>query len=540
MPKRTFLRSRSSGTSRPNGGEKLGNPHIPNSEKNDQTKLPPFFSLPMDILAIILKYLSFRDRITLSLTTKGLSHIRPKYKLPSQVANRDTSSISPQLPEDWAEAQCASRIVRRFLLPPAACESVPPEGYKCPYCSHRLCSPSDCNSALLLDSATGVFFRPSLYPVDTAKFKYSIPQKIRKEGEIDNEDQSFEHGDFYSTIWCEHHRCPRELLSNYKKYFGEENDNGALRFLGEHTDPYRWCAVRLCRPAGPMLRARFMVGERQQYPLAILAAAAGLKATKREERPRLNMPYGLGRTGYKSKMAKHEWPEPMFERTFYESFCNHCLLPITTRYPSGANWARTSTTWEGAVCQCVSPPRYRFRGCHRCGMVSVKFNMVEAFDVYHDKPKQNEKVGWPSETSVESSIRRRSFYLYLATECDLVSMSSGPDPQRLQPVDVVDMERSLSIVRGLDVRLPVRPRIGVQDLPYNVIRQILEHCNALENSGYRLIVLQTSYMFVKAWFKTEARNRTREYLDESTWGDATKCWPQVRKLRDTDCIWGHD
>ncbi|EPS37239.1 hypothetical protein H072_9098 [Dactylellina haptotyla CBS 200.50] len=413
---------------------------------------PPLFSLPLDILNIILRYLSFQDRISLSLTTRGFSHIRPRVCGPGESNDRIPDYLRKR--EPLFEAQCASKIVRRMLIKTPSGPSIyasDPGPYICPYCRHKLCSPRYCNTTLFLDSTTGIFFPPALYPVESATFKYSTPQQIfRTEEEIDK-DVPDRQGTSYSTIWCEHHRCPRDLISNEGKYFEEKNDIGAVKFLNEHADRKRWLAVRLNRPLGEELRTRFLIGERRQYPLYLLAAAAGMRASAKKDRPR----WGID---YKTEMEKKAWWEPVYERTFYESLCRHCFLPI--KYPRNWTWKSRYEPWSEVTCTCKTRPKFA-GGCHRCGIVSVKFTMVEVFDVFRDRA--------PGEHSDIYNIHRRSFFLYLATEYKLVTMKTGPEKLRMLPADATGMENSLRIVRGIDVRLMRQPRVGFQDLPYRVV-----------------------------------------------------------------------
>ncbi|KAF3904436.1 hypothetical protein ABW21_db0208639 [Orbilia brochopaga] len=246
-------------------------------ELDHHDKRAPIFNLSIDILAMIIEYLSFHDIVALSLTTKGFRHLNRH--LPS--------STSTPPPSPGNEALCSARIHQRFLPPR-------PHNYsqKCPYCLHPLCPPT-CASALFLDTATGIFFPASLYPLYKAHFRYrtgppkqepalTVSAPTKRGSFIGTQRDSFilPHGSnkrysatftpkplecMYSTIWCEHHRCPRDMLTQ-KKSYDINGNNGVEKFLQEYHNERQWKQTRRDRGPRYQLWARWLVGYKAEQP----------------------------------------------------------------------------------------------------------------------------------------------------------------------------------------------------------------------------------------------------------------------------------
>ncbi|KAK6542123.1 hypothetical protein TWF694_007890 [Orbilia ellipsospora] len=219
--------------------------HDSNISRQDDNNIhqdAQFLHLPADILNLILEYLSYRDLIALSLSTKTLRYLSP------------TENRSQDLHKE--EAACCNRIHQRFLSPPPPKSRVftlPSPPLQCPYCTHPLCPPS-CPTALFLDSRTGAFYPSQLYPIHLAILKSSKtpPKSLLKNGGIPP-------GRFgYSTIWCQHHRCPRDLFTN------RNTSSGAKRFLDDYsrTSTSKWALVHHSKSLGYWLHPRWRVGHK--------------------------------------------------------------------------------------------------------------------------------------------------------------------------------------------------------------------------------------------------------------------------------------
>ncbi|KAK6513711.1 hypothetical protein TWF506_008150 [Arthrobotrys conoides] len=505
-------------------GGSTGSLHVSQDDAYD----PPIFNLSFDVFEIILRYLSFRDRIALSLTTKGLRHLDPQ----QNYANSPTSITSSRNLLGAAERACASRIARSLLplrLGSKFREKISNAGgmrlardgvFRCPYCFHELCS-STCATALFLDHATGIFYPRSLFPIETAEFYYSVSRyELCLRGVMgDNPEPQ---GTFYSTIWCEHHRCPRDILINQKKNYNKKYGSGLSRFRFEYEDMKRWQALRVSRqPLATSARTRWLVGYRKQYPLYLIAAAAGLKATNWKER----LTWGTNRP---AELEKHCWMEPVYEKFFYETICRHCLLPLA--YPVATGWRKRYgrySKWFGETCRCEAR---KPGGCRRCGVVSVKFTMVEVFDTFLQEC-----------SGTDGLVKRSSYWLFLAKECEIVNYPSGQNKYRLEYVDPLEAERQLNIVRGVKVASIARPspRLGLQDLPYQTILWIMtlhNRANDVHTSRYNEMI-QSSYIFLKSWYGDSAAVMARDCIDMSVWRDRINmCWPEARPVNEGDTV----
>ncbi|KAK6355600.1 hypothetical protein TWF696_004699 [Orbilia brochopaga] len=72
--------------------------------------------------------------------------------------------------------------------------------------------------------------------------------------------------------------------------------------------------------------------------------------------------------------------------------------------------------------------------------------------------------------------------------------------QRLRPRNRVAAWQALDIVRGYDLSLPPdAPSVGLQDLPYPVLRQIVEYLCEGETRDPHFWAMQSTYCFPKAW-----------------------------------------
>ncbi|KAK6499830.1 hypothetical protein TWF481_010187 [Arthrobotrys musiformis] len=455
---------------------------------------PAFLNLPLDILILFLNYLHTRDLIALSLTTKKLRWICPAIEsLAVDKSLEDTLKIqiSPRVKalfrnERKAEALCSHRTHQRFLPPSRVSQE------KCPYCTHPLCPPS-CPTALFLDTLSGVFYPAHLYRTHKAVFKYStsIVQKLLFNSNTPdravNEDSKRKV--VYSTIWCEHHRCPRDLFSS-PNYSNSLFGTGAHKFLTEYTQTSSGLQFRtVCssKELGHWIHDRWRVGYKPP----------DLKNLPNKP-DSTNTPDGIP-----------ESLRPVHEAYYYASICLHCLR--TTNYQMVGS---LPTPYEySCSCEYLS----NRRGCARCGVVTIRLTRIEAFDLPSDPSLLNAR------TPRKQALPREGFWLYLATEYKLC-LSTDPNPielRRLYPINPVRTEKFLSIVRGFTIiPLPPRPRATLQDLPYPVLQKIVQILNPMDPRRYVRFeesdhfFLSASYCFIKAAYGITAPLKSLDYLRE--------------------------
>ncbi|KAK6345644.1 hypothetical protein TWF718_007554 [Orbilia javanica] len=423
----------------------------------------PLLNLPIDIFSLVTKYLLLADLISLSLTTKSLRHVCP------------SPSVYTFEPDTKAEAKCFARIHLRFLPPatilqeksirssifPRTSSSIPTtttSSFKCPYCSHPLCSPN-CATALFLDTPTGVFLPRSIYNIPKATFKYSpeylstnphgsapsMYKLLSMEGGY-NPHRSAEPF-VYSTIWCAHHRCPRGLLIPDSKR--KHRSSGAKLFLEEYMQ--QWGELRfLLRVKSPSSTVRWSIWAEDfvGYELTMQPIRGGAEYGKK----------------------------PVYEYAFYETICRHCGL-VCKEAGMG------STVFE-RVCRCCGYTNdLGLGGCRRCGLVSVRFEVVEAF----------------------GGDGRR---LAVATE-----WKEGVGG-RLQPINPEKREKQLEIVRGRKlIEVTEKGRVGIMDLPAKVLKRIMEFValQSEESNGQPFEMLMACYSFAKVWYELDYSGCCRQF-----------------------------
>ncbi|KAK6358227.1 hypothetical protein TWF730_007577 [Orbilia blumenaviensis] len=459
-----------------------------------QSVLNPFLNLPIDILLHITKNLAFRDLIALSLTTKGLRYIRPKR------------------PEDKREVRCMTRIHRRFLAAdnrpqgqhkPIENGSWNPFVDRCPYCQDPLCPPT-CETALFLDADSGFFFPRHLFPINLAKFKYGrrSTEQHKEYAQFPSQKRTGQTY-FYSTIWCEHHRCPRDMLAK-DKYYNFKNGLGVPLFLKEY---HQWRQTKLlCHEVG----IGYWVHDRWKVGHRLPPGAQGLDEAKEDDLV------------------------PVHEKFFYDSICLHCLseLPFEMDFHF---WRQAQ--FLAYFCTCnrdakrskegYQPPKPRRRtccyrgprvpieheGCQTCGYLSMKFTRIEAFDFVQERADG---------TRIEKG-RGEGYWAYLATECRMGPAPAGyrgDEKRRLWPARPEENAKFLDIVRGPGYGLISldKPGIGIQDLPNKVLRQILGYLAAGDpkdlDGDMHFFALRSSYCFIKAWYGREAIGQVKQNLTE--------------------------
>ncbi|KAK6513721.1 hypothetical protein TWF506_008160 [Arthrobotrys conoides] len=532
------------------------------------TQSPPFFTLSLDILSLILQYLTFRDRVSLSLSTKGLRHLCPP--------------IPPsKCPKDISRARCITRIHRRIFTPVSY--YTPSNPYKCPYCSHVLCPPT-CSTALLLDSATGIFYPPSLYPIHLAGFKYS------KQSQASNNKDSKRWQ--YSTIWCTHHRCPRDTTltqkpplltsltssassslalsssSSSSSSTPQKISTGSERFLAEYENQDTFAALNKKQYHLCFSSPSWLTGYKPEYelPARVIKTRRGddissdlkLAGVQKygyldeiERRVVLDAEAGDVEEGKKIKIVKG-WLQPSYERVSYESICLHCYKPLGTA--SKSLWALDFPDYcdcngfqshdgsgnttrddipdtqgtETSSSSSTPPIKKKLPGCKLCGTSTVKFTLIEVFDLLREKI-----------SLTKSTLRQKYYRLFLATECLILPCPPSPHPsktpiekERIYPLSSTLSSTYISIVRGLTGKdyiirpLPAPPRIGITDLPYTVLRRILEILLEEMETVYSYYqAMQSSYVFLKAYYRGPLGKGTLKRLQERYTYSRGVSWP---------------
>ncbi|EPS39728.1 hypothetical protein H072_6457 [Dactylellina haptotyla CBS 200.50] len=428
--------------------------------------------LPADIFQLILQRLTLRDIIALSLSAKSLRHIYKRNK------------------KDRFERFCSTKIHTKFLGPyrkHEPCSST----YKCPYCSHPLCPPS-CKSALFLDSSCGIFFPPSLWDVREARFAYGDRAYLRRPTW---ETPSFSRE--YSTVWCEHHRCPRDLFSMKKFHKRSRSDQFLKEYFKGGLWGLTWEEAR-SRRAQSHKSARWFVG----YKTKSSEHLASLLT--KEDSNDLN------------SLECHE-------KKFFETFCRHCFQPLQDilhlyRRPMG-----------GRPCYKFHHPRLLESGCDNCGVVTIRFTWVDVFDQSRtqNKTRQVFDAAWPAARFMNRSKKKAAtrqdlpeeYLLLLATECRVVRSFDAVETQRLRPIDPAGAETALSVVRGRSIVNVPPPRIGIQDLPYKVLALILDYLRADWEDESWFNALTASYCFLKASQRMHPK-AGRPYTAKEVWRES--------------------
>ncbi|RVD89548.1 uncharacterized protein DFL_000551 [Arthrobotrys flagrans] len=435
----------------------------PSNSLQQQPTVPLLFTLPTEIFSLILERLTFRDIVAFSLTSRALRDI-----------------YTP--PEDPKRRRCAQRIHSVFL---PHVNLYRRNVHKCPYCAHPLCPPT-CPTALLLDSNTGIFFPSSLWP-DCARARFLYAHKPHPSKEHVDCRQPPSTGGEYSTIWCSHHRCPRDLFSikHIHKRSGPES------FLAEYRTRRGWKLARKSRGQAPKL-ARWFVGYKTKSQEEAISISNGGN-------------------------EKAERTAGCYEKVFYETFCRHCLRPIehvgVKLYPRPLG--------SSSCASCSSAPWGRWnRGCLDCGIVSVKIRMIDVFDEKWSGSRIFSKSKKRDGVSNDLSWQEHSgYYLFLATECRIINTIGAVERRRLVPVNPQKADEALNIVRGRKIYNIDKPKVGIESLPYKILSQILGYLQEDWEDPSWYSALTASYCFLKASQRMHPFVG-RPYTAEEVWRDS--------------------
>ncbi|KAK6512567.1 hypothetical protein TWF481_001452 [Arthrobotrys musiformis] len=478
-----------------------------------------FLNLPLDIFNLIMSNLSYADIVSLSLTTKALRHICPD----------PSSKGDPGL-------YCRDRIYGRCLPNANSTSSSSSkrstfnrktkpmvdrnrwEG-NCSYCSHKLCPPT-CPSALILDHRTGIFYPASLYPFESAtpaptsgfpetsgSRERFIPGDARLHRAWDNSPSGTYYEPMYKTIWCEHHRCPPSLMKdNYAK---EDASMGAYRFYGNYYANGDWAVVR---DGPPKTRAD------SPYVIPHTRFLAGYRNTPLDEPKRTSRPSSASQTTvveplhnvvkfYKLNLNNGLDPsfdperdqDPIDEPFFYDTLCRHCFLPLRRSDGPGTFWSRRTCIcaercpFQSKLYVQTTGPTLGRPGCSNCGIISVKFTIIEAFIPV---PAYNSHIHFSlvlaSEMQIGSyrphleDIRLRPGPYQRRAPRSRPGSTSRPMTmqRRLFYLEPEKHQKSLNIIRyELLIPLPPKTTRGFQNLPPAIINRIFSY--VLCNTRYR-------------------------------------------------------
>ncbi|KAF3923068.1 hypothetical protein ABW20_dc0105459 [Dactylellina cionopaga] len=239
------------------------------------------------------------------------------------------------------------------------------------------------------------------------------------------------------------------------------------------------------------------------------------------------------------------WLQPAYERFSYEMLCLHCYKPINV--PSKSLWgldfpsfcdcrngnseqlqpnkATGGQSSSSAAGDSNSPSSSSKKpGCRLCGTATVKYTLVEVFDLVREKTGKG-----------RYSLRQDYYRLFLATECIILPDYSplAVEKERIQPFNTAKSVQALNIVRGSSPDSEIRPfpspsprKTGITDIPYPVLRDILkillddpEGLHAYYQS------LQASYCFLKAYYRGNVGRATLEKLQERYTYSRGVSWP---------------
>ncbi|KAF3911208.1 hypothetical protein AA313_de0210411 [Arthrobotrys entomopaga] len=544
--------------------------------------LPPLLNLPLEIFNIIIEKsgLTYLELIALSLTTKHFRHLAP----PPIVITDQSAYL------DVEAAGCMSRIYQRFLKPsPLSCtctnSKLSPfkptvKSHRCLFCLQPLCTDTSCETTLFLDVATGIFFPASLYPTATAKLM-CYPDRLNtfpKFGDFCDTQLTpnlYTPGAAYSTIWCEHHRCPRDLLQKlqFSQELGKSVRKLRTKFFQNNVEPAQKLRFECTWRASnglvtqekevfeKWMKGRFLAGYRDISPNSSVTKSAE-KNIEAMDQSQIDELVAAGKL------------EPVYEKFFYDLVCLHCfrVLPRAGRSLTFANGWNTYTYYAN-TCVCEQKPFGE--GCVGCGATTVKYTSIEAFD-YPTNPNtpgrstskaaKGPRFYIASEQRVETQLPDDRIYAgginhhagtqkKGSTEKKRSSHNDkdgnkedwrieGPrlaayrtipwkgytskgnlpptdiERKRVVPRNAAKEAQLHNIVRGRSILpLPPRPKIGIQDMPYNVLNRILQYLVEEEDEDLQPIhtmsydVLEGTYPFLKAWFGSESLETAR-YLIE--------------------------
>ncbi|KAK6333013.1 hypothetical protein TWF718_010837 [Orbilia javanica] len=473
-----------------------------------------FLNLPLDIFNLILTHLTYADIVSLSLTTKSLRYICPD---PSSKASPGpgcrNQAYKRSLPSNGSGKAGKKPILGRTH----SAEDSNSWGGRCSYCTQPLCPPT-CSSALILDYRTGIFYPASLYPFHVATsaptdgfpetsgcHERFMPGDKLSLNLWSNSPPSHSNDPVYKTIWCEHHRCPASLLKD--NYLKEDAPLGAYRFYGDYYSDGNWAAARSGPPRNPrgapfvIPHTKFLVGYRKtplNDPKISSRPSSSSHGNNVEPLDNVVKFYKLNlNNGIDPSFDPERDQEPIDEQYFYDTLCRHCFLPLRRSDSPGIFWSRRT-------CDCAQNRPFKSRlgeqsqnpmitkpGCRGCGVVSVKFTVVEAF------------------TPVPAYDSHIHFSLVLASEMQIGTIrprvgerqlgrheSYHPSPtyrllanytnlqRRLFPLDSQKEQRALKIIRYEPIiPLPPKATRGFQNLPSSIISRIIVY--VLLNTRYR-------------------------------------------------------
>ncbi|KAK6513709.1 hypothetical protein TWF506_008148 [Arthrobotrys conoides] len=397
--------------------------------------------------------------------------------------------------------------------------------------------------------ATRTFYPESLYPVSRAKLLF-YPDTTTKGHEFAyswnrRSSSAFKDGTTYSTIWCEHHRCPRDIFGSSKVSANSKNGNkktGKSASAKEKTkqvfEKLKIGSSKSPKPVPflPIDKLKFDIDLPEILDLEYRRPPNELSQNWMKSRF-----YAGDRTTTKST---HQTTEPVYERFFYDFLCRHCLHLHLREQPRHKiiptkSWTDHYVSNKGCACNWTG--MLRTSGCGTCGISTVKFTSIEAFD--------------PTVETVKSEVVKETYPFYLATDCRIElaigakrlgrvehskqevdeynkwrgiawrSNGFGPSEdhdadheiQRIVPRFPELAKKHLEIVRGEKLAVLPPPKLGITDLPYPVLMKILVYVLGEDGEGVMekdglAACLSTSYALYKAWYWQDAASSALEWM----------------------------
>ncbi|KAK6499033.1 hypothetical protein TWF481_011602 [Arthrobotrys musiformis] len=501
----------------------------------------PLLNLPLDIFLPICEHAGLKAQIALSLTTKRLRYLSP-----------------PKENLSFGDSLCVSQIYRQFIPPRVIKRAHPgprfslggtssdsdPEGQTrgidCQFCLQPLCSPR-CSSALFLDVGTGVFFPASLYPVSRAEL-LCYPDQMIKEHEFGRNLQrggpnAFGRRVRYSTIWCEHHRCPRDIFTKSNPTGKKTGKSALAKEKTRHVFEKLKISSSKPAPFDPEEKLKFEQDLHDELGYH----------RRRNEISRVWMG-GRFFVGYRSIPGSPAPSiEPVYERFFYDILCRHCLhlhlrdQPRRTIIPT-KSWSDYYIGEYGCACNWTGI--LNTSGCGTCGISTVKFTQIDAFD--------------PTTKTGKLAGLKERYPFYLATDCRIELEVGAKRPGKVEdtepevneydrwkdiawrkngfrPVDEHDVdheiqrivprlpemvEKHLKIVRGdILTGMPPPGNVRISDLPYPVLKRILVYVLGEDGDGVMekkdlAACLRAGYSLFKAWYGEDAVWSAREWMKQ--------------------------
>ncbi|KAK6339841.1 hypothetical protein TWF718_009231 [Orbilia javanica] len=350
---------------------------------------------------------------------------------------------------------------------------------------------------------------------------------------------AFKVGTAYSTIWCEHHRCPRDVFA--KSLVSKKSGKSAS--AKEKTKKvFEKLKIGSSKPPKPF---PFLPEDKLQFEQGARDALGFRRGEHEVSQSWMVSRFFVGERAISDLESPKN--EPVYERFFYDLLCRHCLR-LNLRDQRRPKIVPTKTWTDEYIrrhgCDCSWAAEFKESGCGTCGVYTVKFTAIDTFDSTVEKPK--------------SGVRKQTYPFYLATDCKIETLGGVRRPDKVKhrrkqvdeyirwkdiagrnngfrPADEHDgdheiqrivprlpdmAEKHLAIVRGESFTvLPAPRRVGITDLPYCVLKRILVYVLGEDGEGVMgeeglAPCLRAGYPFFKAWYWEDAASSAVEFMKQ--------------------------